>query len=508
MSESAYISHQIERIDYGVCAKHEWALFDVAHTRSIEQYWQQRLPTHTLMQTAGWLSARLALALAPHASTIWIATGPGNNGGDGLEAAMHLKQWGKHVVVTSTTRPQDLPSDAQHSYQNAVRAGVTFANKAPASFELAVDAMLGIGATRSLEGVMLEWWEQMQAAVCPLLCLDIPSGLDADTGQWRNKPAQRNANCHTLSFLTLKPGLWTGDGRDACGTVWWAPLVKPDEAPPHPQAYLQTQSKRSLRAPITLNTHKGQFGDVVVIGGAKGMEGAAILASVAALHAGAGRVFAGIIDSAAHSSVMAAHPALMVRAPGDLIRHVSQVNASATVCGCGGDQAVTSWLPQILSQSPRLVLDADALNAIAQDDHLLALLRQRHARDWSTILTPHPLEAARLLRSTTAQVQANRLKSAQQLAEQTQSIVVLKGSGSVISAHGQVPIINPTGNDRLSTAGSGDVLAGLIGARLAQRLPAWQAACESVWQHGQLADDWPPQASAPDALDLALGLMR
>jgi hydroxyethylthiazole kinase-like uncharacterized protein yjeF len=219
-------------------------------------------------------------------------------------------------------------------------------------------------------------------------------------------------------------------------------------------------------------------------------------------------VFAGIIDSAAHSSVVAAHPALMVRTPAELMRHVSQVNATATVCGCGGDQAVTSWLPQILSQSPRLVLDADALNAIAQDNHLQALLRQRHARHWSTVLTPHPLEAARLLRASTAQVQANRLKSAQQLADQTQSIVVLKGSGSIISAPDQVPVINPTGDDRLSTAGSGDVLAGLIGARLAQGLPAWQAACEAVLQHGQLVDDWPPQASAPDALDLALGLTR
>jgi hydroxyethylthiazole kinase-like uncharacterized protein yjeF len=158
------------------------------------------------------------------------------------------------------------------------------------------------------------------------------------------------------------------------------------------------------------------------------------------------------------------------------------------VAGCGGGQAIVRALPRLLSAAPRLVLDADALNAIAADTQLQTLLRQRAARGRQTVLTPHPLEAARLLGCTASEVQADRLKAARRLAERGHCVVVLKGSGSIVASPDGPLGINPTGNHRLATAGSGDVLAGWIGARLARGETAWSAACAAVYEHGLQAE--------------------
>jgi hydroxyethylthiazole kinase-like uncharacterized protein yjeF len=171
------------------------------------------------------------------------------------------------------------------------------------------------------------------------------------------------------------------------------------------------------------------------------------------------------------------------------------------VCGCGGGQAVQSIMPEVLRRSAQLVLDADGLNALTQDDRLQAGLRQR-ASAQPSVITPHPLEAARLLQISTTQVQNDRLKAAQNLADRFQCTVVLKGSGTVITAPGQTPRINTTGNGRMAIGGTGDVLAGLIGARMARGISAFEAACMAVAQHGQLADDW-PEAYALTASRLA-----
>jgi ADP-dependent NAD(P)H-hydrate dehydratase / NAD(P)H-hydrate epimerase len=181
-------------------------------------------------------------------------------------------------------------------------------------------------------------------------------------------------------------------------------------------------------------------------------------------------------------------PELMFRSPDAL-----DLRSQVVVCGCGGGEAVKAVLPKVLSSATRLVLDADALNAIANDTALQALLKARAARDnsgFATILTPHPLEAARLLQTTTAQVQSDRLKSATQLAELYQAVVVLKGSGTVIAAPGQTSCINASGNALLATAGTGDVLAGILGAHVATGANTFAASCSAVFMHGQVADDW------------------
>jgi len=167
---------------------------------------------------------------------------------------------------------------------------------------------------------------------------------------------------------------------------------------------------------------------------------------------------------------------------------------ASVVCGCGGGASVVAVLPRLLSSATTLVLDADALNAVASDEALQTQLIHRHGRCWLTVLTPHPLEAARLLGCGTAQVMADRLRAAQRMADRFQAVCVLKGSGTVVTAPGEIPRINPTGNAALSTAGTGDVLAGMIGAALAgpqtSSANVLDRVCSAVFQHGWLADHW------------------
>jgi hydroxyethylthiazole kinase-like uncharacterized protein yjeF len=480
-------------------------LYGVAATRRLEQAAAASLAPHTLMQRAGLAAARLSLALAPHAQRFWVACGPGNNGGDGLEAAIHLHQWGKTVIVTwlGAKNGRQVPTDALAALVRARTAGVPFATAAPQDYDFAIDALLGIGAApRSVApsartDQLGQWLALLQASQQPVLALDIPSGLEADTGTAFAtesiaacaRPVRAGAR-FCLSFLSLKPGLFTAAGRDRAGQVWWDELGVTAPADLAPDAWLLGQDRAgpSGRAEAAHASHKGSFGDVAILGGESSagthMVGAALLAGRAALHAGAGRVFVALLGTPG-MTVDQQQPELMFRSPAALDLHTQVV-----VCGCGGGEAIRGVLPQVLSSAPALVLDADALNTIARDTQLQTQLLARQGRGFRTVLTPHPLEAARLLGSSTAAVQAHRVQAAQQLAAQFQCVVVLKGSGTVIAAPGGLPCINPTGNARLATAGTGDVLAGMLGAALAGGASALDAACSAVFQHGQLADHW------------------
>lgn len=479
------------------------ALFDVAATRRIEQAAAAQLAPYALMQRAGAATARLALALAPHARCIWIACGPGNNGGDGLEAATQLHRLGLPVCVTWLGSPETAPKDALHAWQRAQVAGVLLSDQPPTHLgpmDLCIDAVLGIGlqaraVAPAIEGAsstpVQRVRQALQQSQAPVLCVDVPSGLLCDTGQYLPEwqPAVPPVSPrHTLSLLTLKPGLFTGMGRDAAGTVWWDDL---GSTPGTEQAAAWLPGAPSKAPPPAHASHKGSYADVAVVGGeglhrrGLGMGGAALLAASAALHAGAGRVLVNLLEDEP-SYALALQPEWMLRRFEAL-----ELARLTVVCGCGGGQAITPLLPAVLAQAQRLVLDADALNAVAQDPALATLLAQRGARTPWTVLTPHPLEAARLLGCSTQEVQARRLQAAQQLAQRFSCTVVLKGSGSVITAPEHTPVINPTGNARLATAGTGDVLAGLLGARLALAASAFEAARRACWEHGQQADQWP-----------------
>jgi ADP-dependent NAD(P)H-hydrate dehydratase / NAD(P)H-hydrate epimerase len=479
-------------------------LYGVAATRQWEQNCALHFPAHRLMQNAGLAVARLALAVAPHAKTVWIACGPGNNGGDGLEAALHLQRWGKNVVVSWLGTPENAPADALLSLHRATQAGVTFAGEPPANFDLCIDALLGIGgvfsasndlslasaltakAKRSDDGRFARWTALMNQSTAPTLAVDLPSGLNADTGIAADVCVIAQV---TLSLLTLKPGLFTAHGRDRCGDIWFdaldtiGPFGAIDDRQATPAAATSLASPAALptarlagapdaqgswRISKTLHSaHKGSFGDVLVIGGAPGMTGAALLAASAALHSGAGRVFVGLLDGGT-MAVDTRQPELMFRDVDKLVENLS-INGQTVVCGCGGGDIIRHHLPRIFANPGPVVADADALNAIAADVQLQHLLQARSRRFLQTVLTPHPLEAARLLGIGTKDVQNNRLAAAQQLADKFGCVVVLKGSGSVIAAPGCIPTINPTGNARLATAGTGDVLAGMIGAKLASQ---------------------------------------
>lgn len=436
-------------------------------TRALEKR-AAHLPSGTLMQRAGEAGARLALALAPHSTSFWVLAGPGNNGGDGLEAARVLHLQGLAVSVTLAANPQRLPPDAQQALARARAAGVPVRAAPPSAAELrgalAIDAMFGLGLpARGKRPLTLELEQGLSALrqhQGPVLALDLPSGLDADTGTSQPWTVRASA---TLSLLTLKPGLFTGRGRDMAGDIWWDDLGLPG-ADTHPDAWLSSETSPLPRHHAQ---HKGSFGDVSVVGGDRGMEGAALLAASAAQAAGAGRIYVHLLSEGAASACLPANPALMFR-PLDPSSHPTAWTQHTVVCGCGGGEAIAQVLPAALATAARLVLDADALNAIAADAALQRQLRRRDAKGWPTILTPHPLEAARLLGLPTTEVQSDRLHKAQDLAQALSCVVVLKGSGSVIAAPQAVPCVNLPGNAALATAGTGDVLAGWLAGWWAQ----------------------------------------
>jgi hydroxyethylthiazole kinase-like uncharacterized protein yjeF len=435
------------------------------------------------MERAGLAVARLALARFPQARHVELLCGPGNNGGDGFVAARHLHAVGLQVRVRWIGDESQAPTDARAAIASARAAAVPIApwsdDRASAP-DLRVDALLGLGTNRPPQGALAVAIAACNGDPVPVLAVDLPSGLHPDTGRALAGPAVRATA--TLSLLTLKPGLFTGDGRDLAGEVWFDDL---GVATATPSAALSGPRARSA---LPHATHKGSRGDVVIVGGAPGMVGAAWLAARAALAAGAGRVYISLLDDAA-SGLDLARPELMARRawwrspPAELA-------AATAVCGCGGGDRVRSALPPLLAHVPRLVLDADALNALAAETSLQTLLRHRADRGLATLLTPHPLEAARLLGSNTASVQSDRLAAASRLADRFGVDVVLKGSGSVIAGPGVAPLINPTGNAALATPGTGDVLAGWAAGSWAQRpqAPAWQIGAESAWLHGHAAD--------------------
>jgi hydroxyethylthiazole kinase-like uncharacterized protein yjeF len=459
-------------------------LHNIAQARALEAAHTPADAGPTLMQAAGLALAKLTLALVPHAKVIWIACGPGNNGGDGLEAAAHLRRWGKQVVVSLAHDPDKSPTDARKAWKAARAADVRFADTAPEQFDAGIDALFGISNPRPLTATYANWAQRMNASGVPTIAVDVPSGLQADTGTVTELHVVAD---YTLSLLTLKPGLFTGSGRDACGEIWFHDLGI--AAPIAPCAVLQGHS---LQRPRPHASHKGSYGDVCVVGGAAGMTGAALLAGRSALYGGAGRVFVCPLG-AADPNLDATLPELMFRRFTDL-----DWKDMTLVAGCGGGQTILEYLPRILREARQLVLDADALNRIAEVQALQALFAQR--TPGSTVMTPHPLEAARLLGTSVADIQADRLAAAQTLAQRYQCVVVLKGSGSITAAPDATPRINPTGNAKLASAGTGDVLAGLVGARLSGGLGAMDAAAEAVYQHGQAADDWQGSVLAASTL--------
>lgn len=455
-------------------------ILDTSASRALEKTAALDHPSVRLMSRAGLALAQLSLAVSPHAQVFWIACGRGNNGGDGLEAAIHLHRWGKKVHISMPSGDKALQDDAAQALARAHQAGLSVHDHAPDSWDTCIDALLGIGLRDAPTGVYADWIGRINSRSCEVISADIPSGLMADTGA---APGVCVTATHTLTMLSLKAGLLTFQGRDACGNLWLNTLGV--DTTTEPTAWLNPMPATHQRAHIS---HKGTFGDVAIAGGTLGMQGAAILAARAALQSGAGRVYLALLPSVQGTNA--------IDVPADLMqRHTDALLPAqlTVVAGCGGGEEITHTLPRWLVESKQLVLDADALNAIAASTKLQTLL-QRRSPD-STVATPHPLEAARLLDCSVGEVQADRMQASQRLAKHLNCTVILKGSGSIIAAPDQTPHINPTGNGKLAIAGTGDVLAGMTGAALARSASAWEAAREACYRHGALADQWPESQS-------------
>jgi hydroxyethylthiazole kinase-like uncharacterized protein yjeF len=456
-------------------------IYRVAAIREIESRHAAGEPP--LMERAGAAAARAVLAhsrgtrLAP-----LIVCGPGNNGGDGFILARILRSRGINPAVVFAGDEARLPADAREALASYRSFGGEISGEIPKRpFSLAVDALFGIGLQRPIEGAHAELIDRLNGLGCPLLALDVPSGLCADTGRVLGKAVKA---AYTATFIALKPGLLTLDGPDHCGEVSVHDLdIAPESLLPAEGRVVTPELFKAGLRPRPRNSHKGMMGGVGILGGAPGMTGAALLAGRAALKLGAGRIYVGLLDNAA-LAVDTDQPELMLRRPGEVLE-----SGFATVLvagpGLGQSAGALALLKQAIAAGLPLVLDADALNLLAAHPVLAGHLRKRAA---PSLITPHPLEAARLLGLDTAEVRADRIAAALALAKRLNALTVLKGCGSVIASPAGRWYINTSGNPGMASAGMGDVLAGIAAALLAQGWQAEAALLCAVHLHGAAAD--------------------
>ncbi len=466
------------------------ALFTTDEIRVLEERGAEAIAGGpTLMERAGAATARAAAALVPDTGApILVVAGPGNNGGDAWVAAARLRERFHRVIVHDATGTAPRAPEARAACARFLELGGRTVPDWPADLKpgLVVDGLFGIGLARDIEGPLAELVRRVNLCGAPVLAIDIPSGIASDTGCVRGTAIRAT---RTITFIARKAGLHTADALDHTGEIEVDDLGIPAAFFEGARGALLTpDSLRGWLAPRPRHSHKGTFGTVAIVGGSRGMTGAALLAGRAAALCGAGKTFVhGLADES--PAVDPAFPELMLRPLGQ------SPGADVYVVGPGAGfdprtPRVSPFerkiLPDLLAHRGPLVLDADALNAIAATAALKqALAKGRLA---PTVLTPHPAEAARLLGRPTEAVQADRLAAALDLAKWFRAEVVLKGAGSVCASPDGTWAINATGNPGLASGGTGDVLAGMAGALLAQGLAAPAALRLAVCLHGAAAD--------------------
>lgn len=454
-----------------------------------------------LMERAGRAAAELAAKIDTGHGAVLVLAGPGNNGGDAFEAARLLRQRFFETRVVFAGQPDKLPKDANAAYQRFVEAGGTTLERIPDNMRWSslIDGLFGIGLARDISGHYVELVEKANALAeryaCPLIALDCPTGLDADTGARRGATIRAT---HTISFIAAKPGLFTGDGPDHCGEIHVAALdLNPAFLAEAPGKTIDRQGFAAQLKPRRRNSHKGSFGCAGILGGATGMVGAALLAGRAALRLGSGLVQIGLLDEHA-PGVDPQQAELMLRTPEKLLTgDLNRFNALACGPGMGRSPLARTLLESACRIEQPIVLDADALNLVAEDGDLQVALAIRTA---ATLLTPHPAEAARLLDCDIATVQADRIGAACELATHYRANVALKGCGTVVATPSGQWFINTTGNPGLATAGSGDVLTGVVTALLTQGWPPLEALLAGVHLHACAADRLVAQGCGPIGL--------
>lgn len=458
------------------------------------------IDSFTLMHRAGEAVAHLTHKLIQHhqkESVINVFVGVGNNGGDGYIVATALLNAGFSVQVIEVNPETARTGDASTAKELWHKHSLSHQTVSAKHFTLnentcVIDAMLGTGLTREVSGQYAKCIEQINQTHNQLVvAVDIPSGIDANTGAPQKYAVWAD---HTVTFVATKPGLVTGAGKAHCGELHidtlgiqtpFAELISPIAQRLHPQHSLPQLPKRPAHA------HKGMFGHVVIIGGNHGMSGAVRLAAHAALRCGAGLV--SVLTHQQHQAIVATHmPELMVHGIADnpSITQLTQQLSKATHIVIGPGLGKNHWATQLLTHTIThcnthnipSVFDADALN-------LLSEMPTKPALPISSVFTPHPAEAARLLKITTKAVEADRYVAVKRLAQLYNATVLLKGAGTLIcSPISEQIFVNTTGNAGMATAGMGDVLSGVIGALLAQNMPSTEAACYGAYLHGAAGD--------------------
>lgn len=460
------------------------ALYDSQALRRIEAQAAAALGgADVLMQRAGLAAWHAVLAHWPQAQRIVVACGPGNNGGDGYVLARHAHQAGRavHVLRLPAHAPRSAPAQrAARAYRDAGGAVVAFdGTLAPA--DLLVDAMFGIGLARAPDAGSAALIAAVNAAMQPVLALDVPSGVDADRGSVCGAAIRAT---RTLQFIAAHPGLATGVALEFAGVRDVAALELPEamlRAQTAAARWLGTQELAAFLPPRRRDTHKGESGRVLCIGGDHGKGGAVLLCAEAALRSGAG-----LVDVATRRQHV---PALLARRPEAMAHAVDgaddlrELLAACDVIALGPGLGRAPWAQALhaaaLAAGKALVVDADALNLIAASPRPLPA---------DAILTPHPGEAARLLGCSGAQVQADRYGVARALCAQHGCVVVLKGAGTLVAAPGDTVRVIAAGNPGMAVGGMGDVLTGVIAALRAQGMAAFDAAACGALLHAAAGD--------------------
>jgi NAD(P)H-hydrate epimerase len=458
---------------------HAVALYDNASLRDIEAAARAATgDSGALMQLAGEAAWRHLLASWPQAQRIVVVCGAGNNGGDGYALATQALLSGRAVSVVRLAAPTSAEArQACTQFTTAGGACSDFAGSLPDA-DVLVDALFGIGLRRAPDAASTQVIDAINAGACTVFSLDVPSGVDADSGNVPGRAVRADA---TLQFIAAHRGLATGAALDHRGEVHVASLgIQLDAFPPAACA-LPAASLQEWLLPRARDTHKGDFGHVLCVGGDSGHGGAIVLCAEAALRAGAGLVSVAT-QGATISALLARRPEAMVAAVDDATA-LRTMSAAASVLAIGPGLGTQAWGNALwdaaLTSGKPLVVDADALNLLSTSPRQLPA---------GTILTPHPGEAGRLLGMDASAVQADRFSAASALVARHGCVVVLKGAGTIIAAPGQSPRVIDAGNPGMAVGGMGDVLTGVIAALRAQGLDAFDAACCGALLHAVAGD--------------------
>ncbi len=461
-------------------------LYSAAQVRALDAYAIESLgvPGYTLMKRAGEAALRYLRSRWPTAYRIVIVCGSGNNGGDGYVLARFAHAAGLTVAVLATTPRDALKGDARQAFDDFAASGgraQPFSEALLHEGELIVDAVLGTGVRGPVREELVPIINGINTAGRPVFALDVPSGLDSDRGIALG--ATVRADC-TVSFVGLKTGLLIGDGPEYAGTVYFDDL---EVTAPANENFIprleRIQDSEVLQAlpRRARGAHKGDFGRVLIVGSGIGMPGAVRLAGEACLRVGAGLTTVavapeniGAIASGRPELIcLPLHEASALREP------IERADVIAIGPGLGRSSWARAALEVVLDSDKPLVVDADALNLVAESGPIVR-------KNW--ILTPHPGEASRLLGMSTDDVQTDRLAALGGLVERYAGVVVLKGAGTLVGAPNRIPGVCERGNPGMASAGMGDVLTGAVAGILAQCRDPWLAARVGVLTHAMAGD--------------------